>query len=295
MSGILAAFAKASPGLRLACGLYLLALLASAASLALPARRNPKDRLGLAAFLLFAGAWLANVLVIVARGLEAGRLPFRTAFESLLAFAALLGLLGLASGRLRRMRLLGGVVLLLILGALGAALGRADVDVAELPPALRSAWFLPHVTAYFAGYACVTVAALFSALALLRPSLQAVAEGSFWHRAFGSTALDLPALARSWTRGGFLLLSAGLFTGALWAVFAWSDYWSWDPKEGWGLATWLVYAAVLHLHHARERSTRLALAAGLLGWGLVAFTFFGMQLLPTRAQSLHVYEAPPGR
>ena len=108
-------------------------------------------------------------------------------------------------------------------------------------------------------------------------------------------ALDLPALARSWTRGGFLLLSAGLITGALWAVFAWSDYWSWDPKEGWGLATWLVYAAVLHLHHARERSTRLALAAGLLGWGLVAFTFFGMQLLPTRAQSLHVYEAPPGR
>ena len=45
---------------------------------------------------------------------------------------------------------------------------------------------------------------------------------------------------------GFLLLSAGIITGSVWAHSAWGTYWSWDPKETWSLITWLVYATLLH-------------------------------------------------
>ena len=44
---------------------------------------------------------------------------------------------------------------------------------------------------------------------------------------------------------GFLLLTVGIATGAIWAHSAWGTYWSWDPKETWSLITWLLYAALL--------------------------------------------------
>merc|ERR1719506_2070174 len=45
---------------------------------------------------------------------------------------------------------------------------------------------------------------------------------------------------------GFVLLTVGIISGAVWANEAWGSYWSWDPKETWALITWLVYASYLH-------------------------------------------------
>ena len=45
---------------------------------------------------------------------------------------------------------------------------------------------------------------------------------------------------------GFLFLSAGIITGAVWAHSAWGRYWGWDPKETWALITWFIYAGLLH-------------------------------------------------
>ena len=40
---------------------------------------------------------------------------------------------------------------------------------------------------------------------------------------------------------GFLLLTVGLISGAVWANEAWGSWWSWDPKESWALICWLIY------------------------------------------------------
>jgi ABC-type transport system involved in cytochrome c biogenesis permease subunit len=48
---------------------------------------------------------------------------------------------------------------------------------------------------------------------------------------------------------GFPLLTMGLILGSVWGKLAWGDYWGWDPKELWGLASWLVYVGYLHFRY----------------------------------------------
>ena len=78
---------------------------------------------------------------------------------------------------------------------------------------------------------------------------------------------------------GFLLLSVGLVSGAVWANEAWGSWWSWDPKETWALITWLVYAAYLHTRLIRGwqgRRPALVASAGLV---VIAVCYIGVNLL----------------
>ena len=50
---------------------------------------------------------------------------------------------------------------------------------------------------------------------------------------------------------------------------AWSDWWGWDPKELWSLASWLVYAVYFHVR-ARDRDERVLLLDILLILGFAA-------------------------
>ena len=45
---------------------------------------------------------------------------------------------------------------------------------------------------------------------------------------------------------GFVLLTLGLISGAVWANEAWGTWWSWDPKETWAFISWLFYACLLY-------------------------------------------------
>jgi len=85
----------------------------------------------------------------------------------------------------------------------------------------------------------------------------------------------------------FPLLTFGIVTGAFWANHAWGAYWTWDPKESMSLATWLSYAAYLHLR-AREdcRTDSLSLCA-FLGLLLTILTYLGFSFLGMGG--LHTY------
>jgi cytochrome c-type biogenesis protein CcsB len=84
---------------------------------------------------------------------------------------------------------------------------------------------------------------------------------------------------------GFIFLSLGIITGAVWANFAWGSYWSWDPKETWSLITWLIYAALLHARLVRGwRGKGIAIMA-IAGFVSVLFTYLGVNYL----DSLHSY------
>ncbi|UCH19579.1 MAG: c-type cytochrome biogenesis protein CcsB, partial [Deltaproteobacteria bacterium] len=86
---------------------------------------------------------------------------------------------------------------------------------------------------------------------------------------------------------GFLFLSVGIITGAVWANSAWGRYWGWDPKETWSLITWFVYATLLHAKMMRGWQGRRIAYLSLLGFAAVVFTYFGVNLLP----GLHSYGA----
>jgi cytochrome c-type biogenesis protein CcsB len=86
---------------------------------------------------------------------------------------------------------------------------------------------------------------------------------------------------------GFLFLSVGIITGAVWANSAWGRYWGWDPKETWSLITWFIYATLLHARLMRGWHGKRIAFLSIFGFAAVLFTYFGVNLLP----GLHSYGA----
>ena len=84
---------------------------------------------------------------------------------------------------------------------------------------------------------------------------------------------------------GFLFLSIGIISGAVWANSAWGRYWGWDPKETWSLITWFVYATLLHARLTRGWHGKRIAYLSMFGFAAVIFTYFGVNLLP----GLHSY------
>jgi cytochrome c biogenesis factor len=101
----------------------------------------------------------------------------------------------------------------------------------SLPPQLKSVFFIPHVFACFLSYIFIARAAFF-AVKLLFDKMPATEETAYRLVCFG-----------------FVFLTVGIVLGSIWAVFAWGDWWGWDPKETFSLALWLVFAAFLHFRY----------------------------------------------
>ena len=91
-------------------------------------------------------------------------------------------------------------------------------------------------------------------------------------------------------RLGFPLLTAGLVLGAWWGKTAWGDYWNWDPKELWSLATWLTYLGYLHFRHVHgQKHPRVNSAIVLAGLAGIAITLVCVNLARAFAGGLHDY------
>jgi len=78
---------------------------------------------------------------------------------------------------------------------------------------------------------------------------------------------------------GFPMLTIGIITGGLWANHAWGTYWSWDPKESMALATWLGYAAYIHLRIHHEASAEKLSLVAIGGMLLTVLTYLGFNSL----------------
>ncbi len=241
---------------------------------------------------LMCAAVAINLWLVVARTIESGREPFKTLFESLVFLALCFGVLYLVMEGLYRTRIFGVLAALFSFGLIAYALAKWDAEIVNLPPALRSAWFMPHVLVYFVGYAAVgfaTVVAIVQILAARSPAVQKLVSAARAGTMLTGKPLDLDQITYDSIRFGFVLLTLGLLIGSVWAKSAWGDFWVWDPKENWSLVTWLVYAAYLHLRKVKgwrgERAAWLAVA----GFAVVMFTYLGIGLLPTADESAHVY------
>lgn len=106
----------------------------------------------------------------------------------------------------------------------------------HLPPALQSWLFAPHVAVYMLSY-------VFMAKAFLQAVFQ------LWTRGLVDDNLQYEQSTYRMVYAGFPLLTLGLFLGSYWGKQAWGDYWAWDPKELWSLASWLVFLAYFHFRY----------------------------------------------
>ncbi len=195
-------------------------------------------------------------------------------------------------------RRFGVVALPIVAGTLAIATLFPD-EVVPLIPALQNGPLLTlHVSVVMVSYAVLTVA--FSAAVIY------LAQGGEGKRRFGplpsaSAAADLAHRA---VIVGFPLLAFGIALGAWWANSAWGRYWGWDPKETSALIVLLSLAAYFHAR-AGEGSVggapiirRIVPARFRRGrrpdpmwwlvamWGLMLFTYFGVNLWIT---GLHSY------
>nr|QWT71437.1 ribosomal protein L32 [Heliophila variabilis] len=78
---------------------------------------------------------------------------------------------------------------------------------------------------------------------------------------------------------GFIFLTVGILSGAVWANETWGSYWNWDPKETWAFITWTIFAIYLHIKTNRNvRGINAAIVAAI-GFLLIWICYFGVNLL----------------
>ena len=105
----------------------------------------------------------------------------------------------------------------------------------QLPPALQCRLFLPHVAAYMLSY-----------IFMAKAACQAVFQLAGFTPNQSEDLLPCEEGTYRMICAGFPLLTLGLILGSVWGKLAWGDYWGWDPKELWSLASWLVYVGYFH-------------------------------------------------
>jgi ABC-type transport system involved in cytochrome c biogenesis permease subunit len=237
-------------------------------------RRGPARRVWL-------GGFLVALAAVIYRGIHTGHVPLQNMFEVFLVLGALVFPLSWLCRRYlgvpgESADVLAGLAILIPAGFVFSA--RPE----KLPPALQSSLFAPHVMAYLLAYVILIKAALLAAPRLFGVS---VADGDT-----ASSSTPATQHGHRLVRLGFPLLTLGLVLGAWWGKLAWGDYWNWDPKELWSLATWLVYVAYFHVHAIYSRKfPGLNCAFVTAGAVCVVLTLVWVNLAGALFSGLHTY------
>lgn len=244
---------------------------------------NTKRGVGKAATVLLTAGWALHTSALVVRTVAAGRPPFLNLYEYVLSLTWGFVLVYLVAELFTKSKQLGAFIVPLV--TLFAFLAiRLPSEVNPTMPALRSAWRIPHISTAILAYASFGLAFGLSLMYILRERVDKKA-GSFWASRIPS-AKTLDQLIYRVLAFGFMMQTALLITGAVWAQFAWGRYWGWDPKETWSLITWLIYAAYLHMRVTRGWRGHRSAVVCIVGFVATMFTLFGVSLL---LPGLHSY------
>jgi len=232
-----------------------------------------------------------NTAGIIMRWVESyslgiGHAPLSNLYESLVFFAWTIIVVYLVIERKYENRIIGAFTTPLAFLALAYASLSPNISdrIQPLLPALKSNWLIAHVIACFIGYAAFAMAFGISWMYLFK---QKDKEGKSNLLAHFPKLRILDDLNHQLIMFGFLFLTVGIITGAVWANSAWGRYWGWDPKETWSLITWFIYATLLHARMMRGWHGKRIAYLSIIGFVAVLFTYFGVNYLP----GLHSYGA----
>nr|YP_010641911.1 cytochrome c heme attachment protein [Saxifraga pseudohirculus]WBQ54978.1 cytochrome c heme attachment protein [Saxifraga pseudohirculus] len=78
---------------------------------------------------------------------------------------------------------------------------------------------------------------------------------------------------------GFIFLTIGILSGAVWANEAWGSYWNWDPKETWAFITWTIFAIYLHTRTKENLQGENSAIVASMGFLIIWICYFGVNLL----------------
>ncbi|WP_281232605.1 cytochrome c biogenesis protein [Flavobacterium gelatinilyticum] len=205
-----------------------------------------------------------------------GRPPMRTLGETRLWYAVFLPVIGIITYARWKYKWLLNYSLVMACVFLCINYFNPDTYNKALMPALQSIWFIPHVLVYIFSYALLAVSSIVACFGLYK-----------YYK--GSYKDEILQLANNLVYVGFGFLSLGLLFGALWAKEAWGHYWTWDPKETWAMLTWLAYLIYIHLRYRYPNKVKPVLITLALSFIVLLLCWFGVNYMPSAAQSVHTY------
>ena len=255
---------------------------------------------------------VANLLLtaqLVLRWWQSGHFPISNLYESLCFLAWACTLTQLLVERAWPSPIVAAAATPMGLGCIAfASFALPDQlqSAAPLVPALRSSWLVMHVSVIMVSYAALLVGSLLSLAVLVMDRGEAlelrsssIGSGGFRQAVTTtdtgllqlksvelSTNEQLDSLSYRTITVGFLMLTVGIISGAVWANEAWGTWWSWDPKETWAFISWLFYAAYLHMRISKGWQGRRPALLATSGFFVVLICYIGVNFLGV---GLHSY------
>ncbi len=219
---------------------------------------------------MICGAIGVLLLFILQLWLLLDRPPMRTMGETRLWYSLFLFICGAFAYRRWGYSWLLGFAVMMATVFMAINYFKPEIHDQSLMPALQSVWFIPHVSIYIFSYALLGCATMLSLVSLLgRQSVDEAMESLTW--------------------GGVAFFTIGMLTGALWAKEAWGEYWSWDAKESWAAATWMLYLLSMHLPRLGYKDKKIKAVVMSLAFICLQMCWYGVNYLPSAVESIHVY------
>nr|WOZ12188.1 cytochrome c biogenesis protein [Prostanthera wilkieana] len=254
--------------------------------------------------------------LLITRWIYSGHFPLSDLYESLIFLSWSFSFIYIVPYFKKNQNLLSTIIGPSALFSQGFATSGLLTEIHEstiLVPALQSEWLIMHVSMMILGYAALLCGSLLSVSLIVitirknrkffstSNHLLNLNESFFLgeieymnerRNVFQKTSFFSP---RNYYRSqliqqldywsyrvislGFVFLTIGILSGAVWANEAWGSYWSWDPKETWAFITWIVFAIYLHTRtNIKFKGTNSAIVASV-GFLIIWICYFGVNLL----------------
>ena len=153
-----------------------------------------------------------------------------------------------------------------------------NAEPQRLPPALQCWLFVPHVAVYAISY-----------IFMAKATFQAICQLAGTSTDPKENLLGPEEATYRMICMGFPFLTLGLVLGSWWGKVAWGDYWGWDPKELWSLASWLVYVGYFHFRYMfGKKHPRINSMWAVTGMAVIIITLLWVNLSKLFA-GLHSY------
>nr|YP_007890423.1 cytochrome c biogenesis protein [Ardisia polysticta]YP_010224785.1 cytochrome c heme attachment protein [Ardisia crenata]YP_010269371.1 cytochrome c heme attachment protein [Ardisia carnosicaulis]YP_010286550.1 cytochrome c biogenesis protein [Ardisia crenata var. bicolor]WKV25813.1 cytochrome c heme attachment protein [Ardisia crispa var. amplifolia]AGG36934.1 cytochrome c biogenesis protein [Ardisia polysticta]UDD71856.1 cytochrome c heme attachment protein [Ardisia crenata]UIG87039.1 c len=254
--------------------------------------------------------------LLVIRWIYSGHFPLSNLYESLIFLSWSFSIIHIVPYFKKKKNYLSAITAPSALFTQGFATSGLLTEIHQseiLVPALQSEWLIMHVSMMVLGYAALLCGSLLSVALLVITFRKDITlfynknrllnfNESFYFgeiqcmnkksNVFGNTYFFS---AKNYYRSqliqqldhwgyrvisiGFIFLTIGILSGAVWANEAWGSYWNWDPKEIWAFITWTVFAIYLHSRTNKKLTPANSAVVASIGFLIIWICYFGVNLL----------------
>nr|YP_010017912.1 cytochrome c heme attachment protein [Primula algida]QOJ47527.1 cytochrome c heme attachment protein [Primula algida] len=254
--------------------------------------------------------------LLVIRWIYSGHFPLSNLYESLIFLSWSFSIIHIVPYFQKRKNNLSIITAPSVLFTQGFATSGLLTEIHQseiLVPALQSEWLIMHVSMMVLGYAALLCGSLLSVALLVITFRKGITlfykknyvlnfnesfsfgEIQYMNKTnnfFGNTSFfssknyyrsQLIQQLDYWGYRvisiGFIFLTIGILSGAVWANEAWGSYWNWDPKEIWAFITWTVFAIYLHSRTNKKWPPANSAIVASVGFLIIWICYFGVNLL----------------